>query len=122
MGPFWHPRGARATRFLRCVFASVLWAIFHAFFTPSYTRSRPLHVAGLFSMKSASEGVQPHPGRRDAVKTLACKDTGMQCNWVGRAETEQELLNQATQHVKQVHNMDMTPEKAEMARKVISEE
>jgi predicted small metal-binding protein len=61
-------------------------------------------------------------GRRDAVKTLACKDTGMQCNWVGRAETEQELLNQATQHVKQVHNMDMTPEKAEMARKVIKNE
>jgi predicted small metal-binding protein len=56
------------------------------------------------------------------MMTLACKDTGSQCNWVGRAETEGELLGKAKQHVKEVHNTDMTPEMKEMARKVIREE
>jgi predicted small metal-binding protein len=56
------------------------------------------------------------------MKTLACKDTGMQCNWVGRAETEQDLMKQATQHVKDVHKMEVTPEIEQMARKVIRDE
>lgn len=56
------------------------------------------------------------------MKTLACKDVGMECNWVGRAETEQGLMQQAAQHLKEVHKMEMTPDKAEAARKVIHEE
>ncbi len=56
------------------------------------------------------------------MKTLACRDVGMDCNWVGRAETEQELMRQAAQHVKDVHKMEITPDKAEAARKVIREE
>lgn len=56
------------------------------------------------------------------MKTLACKDMGMQCNWVGRAETEQELLRQATEHAKNVHKMNPTPEMEQMARKVMHEE
>jgi predicted small metal-binding protein len=56
------------------------------------------------------------------MKTLACKDTGTQCDWVGRAETEQDLLKQAAQHVKEVHKMDITPEMEQMARKVIRDE
>ena len=56
------------------------------------------------------------------MMTLACKDTGTQCNWVGRAQTEQELLKQATQHVKDVHKMEVTPEIEQMARKVIRDE
>jgi predicted small metal-binding protein len=59
---------------------------------------------------------------RDAMKTLACKDMGMQCNWVGRAQTEQELLRQATEHAKNVHKMNPTPEMEQMARKVMHEE
>lgn len=53
------------------------------------------------------------------MMTLACKDTGTECNWVGEAQTEQELLKQAGQHVKDVHKMNMTPEMEQMARKVI---
>lgn len=56
------------------------------------------------------------------MKTLACKDTGTDCSWVGHAETEEELLRQATQHVKEVHKMDVTPEMGQMARKVIRDE
>jgi predicted small metal-binding protein len=56
------------------------------------------------------------------MKTLACKDTGSQCDWVGRAETEEQLLQKATHHVKEVHKTDMTPEMEQMARKVIHEE
>ena len=56
------------------------------------------------------------------MKTLACKDTGTRCDWVGRADTEQELLKQAPQHVKEVHKAEMTPEMEQMARKVIRDE
>ena len=56
------------------------------------------------------------------MKTLACKDIGMQCDWVGRAENEQELMKQAAQHVKDVHKIDVTPEMEQQARKVTRDE
>jgi predicted small metal-binding protein len=56
------------------------------------------------------------------MKVLACKDTGSTCDWVGRAETEQELLHKAGQHLKDVHKMEPTPEVVEKARSVIHDE
>jgi len=56
------------------------------------------------------------------MKTLACRDTGVDCGWVGREKTEDELLSKAAQHVKEVHMTEMTPEMKEMARKVIRDE
>jgi predicted small metal-binding protein len=35
--------------------------------------------------------------------TLACKDTGIDCSWVGRADTEEALLADAGEHAKEVH-------------------
>ena len=36
--------------------------------------------------------------------TLACKDTGIDCSWVGRADTEEALLTAAGEHAKEVHS------------------
>jgi predicted small metal-binding protein len=56
------------------------------------------------------------------MKTLSCKDMGLQCDWVGRAETEEELLKQVAQHAKEVHQMDATPEMVAQVRKAIRDE
>jgi predicted small metal-binding protein len=56
------------------------------------------------------------------MKTLSCKDMGLQCNWVGRAETEEDLLKQVAKHAKEVHNMDPTPELEQKLRQAIHDE
>ncbi|MFC2078946.1 DUF1059 domain-containing protein [Candidatus Bipolaricaulota bacterium] len=38
------------------------------------------------------------------AKVLRCSDTGADCTWEGRAETEDELLQQAAKHAAEVHN------------------
>ena len=35
--------------------------------------------------------------------TLACKDAGVTCPYVAQGETEEEVLKDATKHVKEVH-------------------
>ena len=38
------------------------------------------------------------------TKVLRCSDTGIDCSWEGRAETEDELLRQAAKHAAEVYN------------------
>jgi len=35
--------------------------------------------------------------------TLACRDAGVDCPYVSRGETEEEVLQDAAKHVKEVH-------------------
>ena len=35
--------------------------------------------------------------------TLACRDAGVDCDFVARGETEEEVLARGTKHVKEVH-------------------
>jgi len=37
------------------------------------------------------------------AKTLACRDMGVDCPYVSRGETEEELMADATKHVKEAH-------------------
>lgn len=53
---------------------------------------------------------------------LRCRDTGADCNWEGRADTEDELIDMAFKHAKEVHQMEVTPELAETVRKLIRDE
>ncbi|MGD0765321.1 MAG: DUF1059 domain-containing protein [Dehalococcoidia bacterium] len=53
------------------------------------------------------------------MKTLACRDTGADCDWKGSAATEQEVLDKAAQHVRDEHHMELSSEQKEAARKVI---
>ncbi|HSP40288.1 MAG TPA: DUF1059 domain-containing protein [Gillisia sp.] len=56
------------------------------------------------------------------MKTLYCRDAGFDCDAVVRAETEQEVLTQATQHARDVHGVNPTPELAENLSLLITEE
>jgi predicted small metal-binding protein len=35
--------------------------------------------------------------------TVACKDTGIECDFMAKAETEEELMTQLVKHGKEVH-------------------
>lgn len=37
------------------------------------------------------------------MKTIACKDMGIDCPWVGKAMTDKELMEKAKQHAMEDH-------------------
>jgi len=47
---------------------------------------------------------------------IQCRDTGGYCNWEGRADSEEELLEMAFQHAKEAHRIRRTRELEEVAR------
>ena len=53
------------------------------------------------------------------MKTLRCKDAGFDCEREIHAPTEEEVLAQAAEHAKKVHNVNVTPELAGQIRKLI---
>ena len=57
------------------------------------------------------------------VKSLSCADVGAtDCSWSASAETEEELMAKATEHVKDSHkDMEVTPELAEKIKSLIKE-
>ncbi len=46
------------------------------------------------------------------MKILKCRDAGFDCNAVMRAETEAEVMQQAAEHAKSVHNLSEISEQA----------
>ena len=58
--------------------------------------------------------------------TLACKDTGTDCPFVARGETEELMMEDAVKHVKDVHGYTdeqiNDPEMQEVVKKAIKEE
>ncbi len=44
------------------------------------------------------------------MKDFHCKDTGMNCEWVGKGNTKEEVFKQVTDHAQKAHQMPMTPE------------
>ncbi|TPE42955.1 DUF1059 domain-containing protein [Pontibacter mangrovi] len=56
------------------------------------------------------------------MKTLKCSDVGFNCNAEVRANTEQEVLEQAGKHAKAVHGVDVTPEMTEQIRTKIKDD
>ncbi len=56
------------------------------------------------------------------MKTLQCRDVGFDCDAVVRAETEEEVLQQAAAHAKEVHNTEVTAQMAEKIRPLIHDE
>ncbi len=57
------------------------------------------------------------------MKTLRCRDVGFDCDGVMRAETEEEILRQAAEHAKTVHNLSEISEQAvEKIRTLIRDE
>lgn len=56
------------------------------------------------------------------MKTLYCRDAGFDCDAVVRAETEQEVLARATEHARDVHGVNPTPDLTENLSLLITEE
>jgi predicted small metal-binding protein len=57
------------------------------------------------------------------TKELRCRDLGFDCEAVVRAEREDEILSQAAEHARSVHNVDeITPELVEAVRAAIREQ
>ena len=56
--------------------------------------------------------------------TLACKDAGVDCDYVARGETEDELLKNGIKHVKEVHGYtdeQLTPEFMADVKKLVKQ-
>ena len=57
------------------------------------------------------------------AKVLNCRDVGFDCEGVIHADTEAEVMQQAAEHVRDVHGIDqITPELAEQVRAQIRDE
>ena len=41
------------------------------------------------------------------AKFVRCRNAGMDCDYFAKADTEDELLQQMGQHLKDVHNIDL---------------
>lgn len=55
-------------------------------------------------------------------KVLKCGDLMPGCDFQARGETEDEILQQAAEHAKEVHGIDPTPELVEQVKSVITED
>jgi predicted small metal-binding protein len=49
------------------------------------------------------------------TKVLSCKAVGVDCDWVGKGQTVDEVMAKATEHAKKAHGMNELP--AEMVAK-----
>lgn len=56
------------------------------------------------------------------MKTLRCRDAGFDCNKEIRAESEDEIMQQAAEHARRDHNVEVTPEMAAQVRSLIRDE
>jgi len=56
------------------------------------------------------------------MKKLNCSDAGFDCKGVLTAGTEEEILQQAAAHAKEVHGVTVTPEMAQQIKSLIKDE
>ncbi len=56
------------------------------------------------------------------MKDLHCRDSGADCDFVARGNTEKEILDQAGRHAQQTHSMKVTPELEQKMRGLIHDE
>ncbi len=57
------------------------------------------------------------------AKTVNCRDVGVDCDFVAKGETEQEVLKQCAEHARTAHGMDeIPPEVAEKVRAAIRDD
>ena len=56
-------------------------------------------------------------------KFIRCRDAGVDCDYVARGETEEELFHNALEHGRKFHGMkEIPPDLQEKMRKLIREE
>jgi predicted small metal-binding protein len=56
-------------------------------------------------------------------KVLRCREVGMDCDFEARGETEQQIMQRAAEHAKDVHQIsEITPELAAKVKSAIHDE
>ena len=55
-------------------------------------------------------------------KLLKCRDTGADCDFEVRSDSEDEILQAAGQHTQSVHNMEVTDDLVAAVRSAIKDE
>jgi predicted small metal-binding protein len=61
--------------------------------------------------------------KRYRVKTLKCRDVGVDCDFVAEGQTEQEVLEKAAQHARSDHGFaDIPPELVDKVKAAIHDE
>jgi predicted small metal-binding protein len=55
-------------------------------------------------------------------KVIKCRDVGFDCEGVIRAETEEQAMQQAAEHARTAHGVEVTPEVAKQVRAVMRDE
>ena len=57
------------------------------------------------------------------TKVFSCRDVGVECDFVARGQTEEEIFQQIAEHARTAHGMDeLSPELAEKVRSGIRDE
>ena len=57
------------------------------------------------------------------AKTVSCRDVGMDCDFVAKGETTEDIMRQAAEHARTAYNMIETPQEvAEKVRGAIRDE
>ncbi len=57
------------------------------------------------------------------AKTMRCRDVGLDCDFVARAETDEEIMKQAVEHARREHQMnEISPDLAKKVRAAIRSE
>ena len=56
------------------------------------------------------------------AKSISCSDAGKDCGWSATAQTEEELMEKVTEHVKADHKeIELTPENVSNIKSLIKE-
>ena len=61
--------------------------------------------------------LRPLQGRQEGAgwqRQVNCRDVGVDCDFVARGETEQEVLQQCAEHARTAHGMNEIPPELEM--------
>jgi predicted small metal-binding protein len=62
-------------------------------------------------------------GRRGGdMKDFHCRDAGMNCDYVARGETNEEILRKAGEHAREAHQMTVSPDLARKVESMIHDE
>ena len=57
------------------------------------------------------------------AKVVSCREVGVDCDFVAKGETEQEVLQQCAEHARSAHGMtEIPPELAQKVRTAMHEE
>lgn len=56
------------------------------------------------------------------IKVVRCSDAGLDCTFVARSESEEDLMNQVAKHAQEVHGMEINEELVQKVKSLIHEE